>query len=148
MSTAPRRKRSPSAAKPIPAPAPIPQPRFVAPVPDSPVRLEHPLEYAGKTYSTIILRRPSSGVLGRWFERLADATSDVSEVSTMPPIFVHPDGELVPDVVLASLDDDDRTAVFVGADPFLPRRLASTIELLANVQAPSDGVSPAPTSSD
>lgn len=142
-----RRKRSPASA-PVAAPPVSPPPRFVAPVPDSPVELEHPVEHAGKVYRTIIRRRPSSGVLGRWFEQFdADAAPLPGEPHLNVPIFVHPDGALVPDAVLGFLDDDDKQRVFKDTEPFFPKRLAAALEALTQDSPPSSGGPAEPTSS-
>ncbi len=139
MTRAARRKRSPASA-PVAAPPTLPPPRFVAPVSDSPVELQHPVEYGGKTYGTIIRRRPSSAVLGRWFEQFdADAAPQPGEQQLNVPIFVHPDGELVPDAVLGFLDDDDKQRVYEGTDPFLPARLMVALEALTQDSPPSGG---------
>ncbi|WP_066927321.1 hypothetical protein [Methylobacterium sp. CCH5-D2] len=134
-----RRKRSPVSA-PAASPPTLPPPRFVAPVPDSPVELQHPIEYAGRTYATIIRRRPSSGVLGRWFEQFdADAAPQPGEPHLNVPIFIDEAGELIPDAVLGFLDDDDKQRVYEGTDPFLPARLMVALEALTQELPPSTG---------
>ena len=147
MSRTPRRKAKPEAAAP-----PIEAPRFVAPVPDSPVDLAHPIEYVGRTFARIIRHRPDSGVLGRWFEQFAEG----GEPMTCPadgqphlnmPIFVDEAGDLVPDAVLSFLDDDDRQTVFADTDPFFPKRLAAALEALTQASPPSSGGPDEPTSS-
>lgn len=142
-----RRAPPPDQQRRAEAAAVVEPPRFAAPVPDSPVELEHPVEYAGKTYSTIIRRRPSSGVLGRWFEQFdADAAPLPGEPHLNVPIFVHPDGELVPDAVLGFLDDDDKQRVFKDTEPFFPKRLAAALEALTQDSPPSSGGPAEPTS--
>ncbi len=151
-----RRKRPPEPRQPegrSPAPLPSPplraeRPRFARPVPDSPVALEHPVEYAGRTYGTIIRRRPSSAVLGRWFEQFdAEAAPPPGEPRLNVPIFVDEAGELIPDAVLGFLDDDDKQRVFKDTEPFFPKRLAAALEALTQDSPPSSGGPAEPTSS-
>jgi hypothetical protein len=116
-------------------------------VPDSPVTLEHPVEYAGRIYGTIIRRRPSAGVLGRWFEQFAEGAQIPGEPHLNVPIFVDEAGALVPDEVLGFLDDDDKQRVFEGTEPFFPKRLAVALEVLTQDSPPSSGEPAEPTSS-
>lgn len=139
----PKRRAASKAAPPLA----IEPPRFVAPVPDRVEPLAFPVTYAGQVYSSITLRRPSSGVLGRWFEQFADGADAGAELHANVPIFVDDAGELVPDAVLSALDDDDRQKVFADADPFFPRRLALALELLTQGSPPSPGEPAAQTSS-
>ncbi|MDO9426035.1 MAG: hypothetical protein Q7T93_04320 [Methylobacterium sp.] len=125
----------------------ISPPRFVAPVPDHTVPLIHPVEYAGRTYVSITRRRPSSGVLGRWFEQFTEGAAVPGDPNLNVPIFVDEAGDLVPDAVLGFLDDDDRQTVFEDADRFFPKRLAVALEALTEESPPSSGEPAEPTSS-
>lgn len=145
MAKASTRKRAPSAAK--VAPAPIPQPCFIAPVPDQTVVLAHPVEYAGRTYGSITKRRPSSAVLGRWFEQFTDGVAISGDPHLNVPIFVDEVGDLVPDAVLGFLDDDDRQTVFEDTERLFPKRLAVALEVLTQDSPPSSGEPAEPTSS-
>lgn len=140
-------KRQRTTKQAAPVSDPTPPPRFVAPVPDSPVELEHPVEYGGKTYSTIIRRRPSSGVLGRWFEQFDEIGQTDGEPHLNVPIFVDETGALIPDAVLGFLDDDDKQRVFKDTEPFFPKRLAAALEALTQDSPPSSGGPAEPTSS-
>jgi len=138
------RRRAPAG----PSAAPdIPPPRFVVPVPDHTVPLIHPVEYAGRTYASITRRRPSSAVLGRWFEQFTEGAAVPGDPNLNVPIFVDEAGDLVPDAVLGFLDDDDRQIVFEDADRFFPKRLAVALEALTEESPPSSGEPAEPTSS-
>ncbi len=138
------RKRAPSGALPT---STLPPPRFATPVPDVTVPLLHPIEYGGRTYAAITKRRPSSAVLGRWFEQFAENVPVGGETHFNVPIFVDEAGELVPDAVIGFLDDDDREAVFANADPFFPKRLAVALDALTQDSPPTSGEPAEPTSS-
>jgi hypothetical protein len=117
------------------------------PVPDHTVPLIHPVEYAGRTFASITRRRPSSAVLGRWFEQFTEGAAVPGDTNLNVPIFVDEAGDLVPDAVLGFLDDDDRQVVFEDADRFFPKRLAVALEALTQDSAPSSGEPAEPTSS-
>lgn len=146
-------RKTRKARSPTPPSTPrIEPPRFVAPIPDSPVNLVQPIKYGGRVYARIIRRRPASGVLGRWFEQFADDGEPMicpvdGEPHLNMPIFVDEAGELVPDAVLSFLDDDDRQSVFADTDPFFPKRLAAALEVLTRDLPPSSGGPAEPTSS-
>lgn len=97
------------------------------------VPLEWPLEYEGRTYSTVTVSRPTIAELDEWRDRIAgmkDAGQDVSKERL--PMFD------VPTAVLEALDPDDEDRVSEVAGRFLPRRFRDDT---STEPAPSNGSS-------
>lgn len=138
---------------PAPAPAPVaPQaeelPRYVGGKPRSHrVELQWPIEFRGRTYAAITLRRPNAIEVGRFFERLLElAASDPRQVLHFP-IFVDDDGEPIPAKVIDFLDGDDEEAVMQHTEDFLPARFRRFREARRPASAPLAGANTGPTSS-
>lgn len=155
---APRGSASPLPAAPDSSPPPAPaKPRPPVPVvvggPTRPltVPLTYPLGYAGRTYTAITLRRPTSVEVGRFFERLVDGESegrDDDGLLYFPVFYLPGDPEIeVPAVVISALDDDDRTVVMERLTDFLPRRLLALVAARQPGSGEDTGDDTAPTSS-
>jgi len=82
------------------------------------VPLEWPVEYGGKVYGAITIKRLTTREVAEFMEKL-EATEDGR---LRWPIFIDGDGVAVPDVVLDALDDDDNMSLQKVLLDFLPRR--------------------------
>ena len=137
-----------------PAPLPVPaKPRPPAPAPiGGPLRsltipLAYPLGYDGREFRAITLRRPTSAEVGRFFEDLIVGADPDEAGLLFFPVFYAEDGAPVPNVVLASLDDDDRADVMERVADFLPRRLQALRGSTPPASGADTGADTAPTSS-
>lgn len=80
------------------------------------VTIEWPVEYEGKIYTEIELRRPSVAEVRDWSARMAAAVAAGRTAdSVVPPIFA------APDAVINALDPDDDDLLTEAGRPFLPR---------------------------
>lgn len=110
--------------------------------------LEHPLEFEGRTYDTIIMRRPNANQVGEFFAEYAAAIAANPAALVYFPVFVDAAGAPIPPAVLDALDDDDRFPLFDAVTDFLPRRLLPFRGGFDLGSVPDDGASTAPTSSN
>lgn len=109
--------------------------------------LEHPISYGGRVYDAVILRRPSSVEVGRFFEELVEAVALDPGALVYMPVFVDGDGAPIPPIVLDALDDDDRLPIMARIADFLPRRLRALREAGNRASGPDTGEPTEPTSS-
>ena len=118
------------AEKPKPA-----APRFIGDRPRSrTVTLEWPLEFDGKVYEQIVVRRATLADLAVFAEQLA-ALPKGQEIHL--PMYD------APDAVIDALDPDDRDSLNAAADGFLLRRWLASSEV---EPAQATGSSTAPSS--
>lgn len=87
------------------------------------VPLEYPIEFDGKTWEAVTVRR----VTGRQIEEYMDA---IARKERVPPPMIE-----CPLEVYDAMDDDDRLAVDEAVIPFLPRRLRAAAEAVQSLQA-------------
>lgn len=115
---------APPAPPPAPAPAPIPGvtvPRFVGGgLRAMTVPLRYPVEFAGRVWDEIPLRRPTAREVGEYFEALQKIGA---EEWLHFPIYADADGTPVPGEVIDFLDPDDSEAVSEASADFLCDRL-------------------------
>ena len=109
-------------------------------------RLDFPVEFRGKLYEAITLRRPNAAEVGLWFERLAAATAIDPNASLHFPIFLDDTGQPVPVEVLDFLDGEDDERIMEASADFLPPRLRRMQEAAAAL-ARSAGAATGPKSS-
>lgn len=101
-------------AEPVATPA---KPSFVGGRPrEKRIALDWPVEFAGKTYSAVVLRRLTVAEVSAFIEDL-----DGSKKQRIA-MFFDDDGAPVPPEVMDALDDDDAFAVDEASVAFLPRR--------------------------
>lgn len=109
------------------------------------INLEWPLEYDGKVFGDITLRRLTAAEVAAFVERLDGAKK------FRFPMFFDEGGSPIPDEVLDALDDDDTLALDAACADFLPRRFREMPEPTlsparpAPESAPSDGDTIAPS---
>lgn len=84
--------------------------------------LAWPLDFEGKFYERIVVKRPSTREVGDYYDRLRQLPAGDTKGLRFP-IFYHEDGTPVPDAVLDALDDDDADTLEADIADFLPRRL-------------------------
>ena len=139
---------APAAPAPVaPAPAAEDAPRFVGGrLREMTHRLDFPVEFRGKLYETITLRRPNAAEVGLWFERLAAVTAIDPNASLHFPIFLDETGQPVPVEVLDFLDGEDDERIMEASADFLPPRLRRMQEAAAAL-ALSAGAATGPKSS-
>ncbi len=102
------------------APAEKPVARIVTDVPRSKeITLQFPIEFDGKTFNAISVRRLSGVEVQAYVERIT-AGHRSFRVPTID----------CPDEVFEALDDDDRYALEVAGLDFLPRRLREQVDAL------------------
>lgn len=89
------------------------------------IPLEFEVEYDGKIYTEITLRRATGKEMEDYMEVLAS-----SKGSVLPPMID------CPMAVYEAMDDDDRYAIDQAMRDFMPRRLRATAE---SVLAPQSG---------
>jgi hypothetical protein len=116
-------------------PAEIPTARIVSPKErEKMVPLEYPVEFDGKIWTEIKVRRVSAQEVADYLELLkSDQAFDI------PPMVE------CPLAVWNALDDDDQLAVDEAARPFTPRRLKAAVELFQRLGDLSSGSSPTPS---
>jgi len=112
----------------VPPPAP---PRFVGDNRSEVVSLDFPLEYDGKVYSTVTVRRMTGEEIRQFLDDLLD--NDGGRVRF--PMFD------APDAVMNALDPDDADKVDEVVERFLPRRLRPAAR-----QSPASGATTSPSS--
>ena len=100
------------------------------------VKLQWPLEYGGRVYDEICVRRLTVAEVAVWVEGLKTGGDNPHM-----PIYVDAAGAPIPDVVIDALDDDDGAALDEAVRDFLPRRFRG---LQASASGPADGESSAP----
>lgn len=151
VAPAPEAPVSPATAAAVPAwaaPA-APAPLFVGRAERSRAfPLEHPLEFEGRTYTEITVRRPNARQVGEFFEEYAAAITANPDALVYFPVFVDAAGAPIPPAVLDALDDDDRFPIMDAVPDFLPRRLLPLRAGSDLGSLPVDGASTAPTSSN
>jgi hypothetical protein len=84
--------------------------------------LEWPVEYAGKLYEDIVVRRMTTAEVAGFIEQM-ESSKGVAFFRF--PMFYHPDGTRLPDGLIDQLDDDDVVALTAVAADFLPRRFVT-----------------------
>lgn len=97
------------------------------------ITLEWPVEYGGKTYSDVVVRRMTTAEVSNFVD-LLEANNGSTKIFRFP-MFYHPDGARVPDELIDQLDDDDSAALVEAAADFLPRRFAIREPELGTTQA-------------
>lgn len=110
--------------------------------------LEYPLEFEGRTYTEIVVRRPNARQVGEFFEEYAAAVTADPGALVYFPVFVDAAGAPIPPAVLDALDDDDRFPIMDAVPDFLPLRLQPFREGGDLGSLPVGGASTAPTSSN
>jgi len=92
------------------------------------VPLEHPIEFGGKVYDKIALRRMTAQDVADYIERVSVEAKETPDKFIRFPIYFHTDGAAVPSEVFTALDADDSEKVQEAALNFLPRsfRVTST----------------------
>jgi hypothetical protein len=118
------------------------KPVFAASAPprEKRITLEWPLEYDGKVYDAITLRRLTVTEVSAFVETLK------GDAKFRLPIFHDDTGAPVPEAVMDSLDDDDAEALDRAMLDFLPRRFRAPPEAQKTESAPSTGEAAAPSS--
>ena len=86
------------------------------------VPIEYPVEFDGKVWDAIPIRRITGKELSTYFEKIAEG-GDFS----LPPVVA------CPVEVWEAMDADDQQAVDAVATAFMPRRLKAAVELLGNL---------------
>jgi hypothetical protein len=116
-------------------PAEMPSARIVSPKErEKMVPLEYPVEFDGKLWTEIKVRRVSAQEVADYLELLkSDQAFDI------PPMVE------CPIEVWNALDDDDQLAVDEAARPFTPRRLKAAVELFQKLGDLSSDSSPTPS---
>lgn len=84
--------------------------------------LDWPVEFAGKTYSAIILRRLTVAEVSAFIEDLD------GETKRRIAMYYDDAGDAVPAEVMDALDDDDAFAIDEASVAFLPRRFRAAPE--------------------
>lgn len=108
------------------APLGAPVARIVSPKTRSlTVQLEYEVEFDGRAYTTVTLRRISGKEMEDYIEAVA-----ASDKRLLPPMID------CPMEVYEAMDDDDRFAIDQAMRDFMPRRLRATVE---RVSAPPSG---------
>lgn len=108
--------------------APLAAARIVSSAPrEKAVPLEYTVEFDGKTYTEVTLRRAT----GKQIEDYMDALGRGERA--MPPMMDFPME------VYDAMDDDDRFAVDEAVVPFLPRRLRVAAEPDLHAGEPTSG---------
>ncbi len=88
------------------------------------VPLQFPVEFDGKVWDSIEIRRCTGGEMRDYFEAMAEAGCFV-----MPPVIQ------CPIEVWEAMDADDQYIVDEEAQAFMPRRLKAAVELLSGTGA-------------
>lgn len=97
------------------------------------VKLQWPLEYEGKIFDEVILRRLSSEEVAEWI---------ASDGKNGLPIYVDADGAPIPRAIIDALDDDDMFEVDKVVRDFFPLRFLGSQD---DASAPGAGENIAPT---
>lgn len=84
------------------------------------VPLQYPVEFDGKIWDSIEVRRCTGAEIKSYFEQMTSG-----EAFTLPPVIQ------CPIAVWEALDADDQFAVDEVAQAFMPRRLKAAVELLS-----------------
>jgi hypothetical protein len=99
------------------------------------VKLDWPLEFAGKVYDAITVRRPTAGEV-RTFHEQAEAWKSGDPIPRLPLYDVPPE-------VIEALDDDDDLRLGEVVQRFLPQRFRAA---LAQQRSPASGGASSPAS--
>ncbi len=104
------------------------------------MQLEWPLEYDGREYREITIKR----LTAQEVKDLADALRALPEGTPPPrwPIFVDAEGAPIPEEVLDALDPDDDTMLQEAALDFLPRRFVAAARTPESTQPASSTAAP------
>lgn len=100
------------------------------------VALQWPLEYDGRVYAEILVRRLTVGEVAAWVESLKAGGNNAHM-----PIYVDAAGAPIPAAVIDALDDDDGAALDEVVRDFLPRRFRGLQESASD---PAAGENSAP----
>jgi hypothetical protein len=121
---------SPSAEPPTAEPVPVPIARFVGGAPRAKmIPLEWPVEFDGKLWTEIRIRRASGKEVRDYLEQLRTSEADV-----LPPMID------CPIEVWNALDADDQLTIDEAAAEFMPKRLRALFDAagtLATATAPA-----------
>jgi hypothetical protein len=99
------------------------KPKFVGNRPRSErVELLDHVEFRGKVYTALIVRRLSTSQVAKWLEDVEAQVPDANLGNV-----VDDDGEVVPQQVLDAIDDDDDFRVSEVLNRFLPERLSEML---------------------
>lgn len=82
------------------------------------IPLQWPIEYDGKRYDKIVIRRLSA----KQVADLIESAKDTPEGEIRLPLFSDTDGNVLPSALLDELDDDDSATLNEVALDFFPRR--------------------------
>ncbi len=108
------------------AEAPATFPRFANPAAlIKAVPLAYPVEYGGKLYATVFLRKMTAGEVRSFVASYAEVRKADPDAVPRFPIFVDENGEQLPIGLLDGLESDDFDTVDEEAVAFLPRRFRS-----------------------
>lgn len=88
------------------------------------IPLQFPVEFDGKMWDSVEIRRVTGGEMRDYFDRLTSG-----EAFALPPVIQ------CPLQVWDALDADDQLAVDEAAQAFMPRRLKAAVELLSGTGA-------------
>jgi hypothetical protein len=141
-----RRRKAPPQAAPDPTPPPPeapppPPPVFVGGKPRSAeFPLEFPVEFQGRVYATVVMRRPTAAETGAFFDAIAEGGFKGF------PIFFTPEGEPIPFTVIENLDPDDEDRIMERLMDFLPRRWLGAGDPSRSASPPPSGDATEPTS--
>ena len=89
------------------------------------VDLDWPVEYNGKMFTRVMLRRITVGELAEWQRQVSKRGED-EEIRL--PLFRDENGEDIPEEVWNAMDQDDLDMLGEEAIPFLPRRFRGLTE--------------------
>jgi hypothetical protein len=101
------------------------------------IDLKHPLEFDGKVYRAICLRRLTAGEVAEFMEGVAKRPEAALRAW---PMYRDADGAAIPPEVIEGLDDDDMFELDQAVRDFLPRRFQAALE---NASPPPTGASTA-----
>jgi hypothetical protein len=88
------------------------------------VPLAWPVEYDGKVYDEITIKRLTAREVADFSEKLEKEKNGALRW----PVFVDGEGAPIPDVVLDAIDDDDNLEIQKALIDFLPRRFRGGAE--------------------
>jgi hypothetical protein len=103
------------------------------------IALDWPVEFGGKIYEKIILKRLTVAEVSAFIDTLEGGKARF-------PIFVDEDGAAIPGEVMEALDDDDGATIDKESLDFLPRRFREASEEKTTDSRLTTGDSAAPSS--
>ena len=109
------------------------------------ISLDYPIEFAGKPYNAIVVRRLTVREVAAYVDTIAEMAKTSPDARVRPPVFADERGEPLPDGLFDALDDDDALRLDEAAEDFLPRRWRD--QSAGRSSSPTDGDASGPTSS-